>query len=102
MTTQQSYLRLQDAAEVGGFDFADIPEDPFWNASDSKKAKLHRIHAYPAKFPAFITTKALSYASCNSALKVDPLDYWQDGGLVVPIGVQPPRQITIEKPALVR
>jgi len=24
--------------------------------------KMHRIHAYPAKFPAFITTKALSYA----------------------------------------
>lgn len=23
---------------------------------------MHRIHAYPAKFPAFITTKAISYA----------------------------------------
>ncbi|MDR0932038.1 MAG: hypothetical protein LBM70_03350 [Victivallales bacterium] len=26
---------------------------------------MHRIHAYPAKFPAFITTKAISYALEN-------------------------------------
>ena len=38
-----------------------IPIDPFWNLSDSKELKMHRIHAYPAKFPAFITSKALMY-----------------------------------------
>lgn len=38
-----------------------IPVDPFWNIGDEKELKIHRIHAYPAKFPAFITTKALEY-----------------------------------------
>ena len=27
-----------------------------------RELRLHRIHAYPAKFPAFITTKALHFA----------------------------------------
>jgi methylase of polypeptide subunit release factors len=39
-----------------------IPVDPFWNLGDEKEHRMHRIHAYPAKFPAFITTKALQYA----------------------------------------
>lgn len=29
---------------------------------DRKEDPIHRIHSYPAKFPAFITTKALQYA----------------------------------------
>ena len=39
--------------------------DPFWNVGEEKELKMHRIHAYPAKFPAFITTKALGYAKQN-------------------------------------
>ena len=31
---------------------------------------MHRIHAYPAKFPAFITTKAIQYAESQN-IKVD-------------------------------
>ena len=38
----------------------------FWNSSTEKELKIHRIHAYPAKFPAFITTKALEYANNQS------------------------------------
>ena len=33
-----------------------------WDFGDRKEDPIHRIHAYPAKFPAFITTKALHYA----------------------------------------
>ena len=33
-----------------------------WDFGDKKEDPIHRIHAYPAKFPAFITTKALQYA----------------------------------------
>ena len=33
-----------------------------WNFGDGKEDPIHRIHSYPAKFPAFITTKALQYA----------------------------------------
>lgn len=46
-------------------DFDSIPIDSFWNTGE-KELKAHRIHAYPAKFPAFITTKALDYARKNS------------------------------------
>ena len=43
------------------FDFENVPIDSFWNTGVQKEQKMHRIHAYPAKFPAFITTKALEY-----------------------------------------
>jgi len=46
--------------------FASIPVDPFWNTGTDKEHKMHRIHAYPAKFPAFITTKALDFAKDNN------------------------------------
>jgi methylase of polypeptide subunit release factors len=42
------------------FDY--IPIDEFWNTSTEKELKMHRIHAYPAKFPAFITSKSLDFA----------------------------------------
>ena len=34
----------------------------YWNFGDGREDPIHRIHSYPAKFPAFITTKALQYA----------------------------------------
>ncbi len=34
----------------------------FWDFADESEDPIHRIHSYPAKFPAFITTKALQYA----------------------------------------
>jgi methylase of polypeptide subunit release factors len=43
------------------FDFESVPIDPFWNTGVQREQKMHRIHAYPAKFPAFITTKALEF-----------------------------------------
>ncbi len=39
--------------------------DETWNFGDSKEGLIHRIHSYPAKFPAFITTRALQYAERN-------------------------------------
>ena len=44
------------------FDFDRVAIDPFWNTGSEPESKMHRIHSYPAKFPAFITTKALAYA----------------------------------------
>ena len=43
-------------------DFENIDIDPFWNVGSEREHKGHRIHAYPAKFPAFITQKAIQYA----------------------------------------
>ena len=50
--------------DIKNIDFDSIPIDSFWNTGE-KELKMHRIHAYPAKFPAFITTKALDYARKN-------------------------------------
>ena len=41
---------------------ASITSPSYWDFGDRKEDPIHRIHAYPAKFPAFITTKALHYA----------------------------------------
>lgn len=42
--------------------FDNISVDPDWNFGDEKELKMHSIHAYPAKFPAFIASKAIEYA----------------------------------------
>src|SRR5439155_12911041 len=44
---------------------SDLDEHPWWNRGSDREFKLHRIHAYPAKFPAFIATKALSFAEAE-------------------------------------
>ena len=33
-----------------------------WDFGDEVEPRIHRIHAYPAKFPAFITSKAIAAA----------------------------------------
>ena len=33
-----------------------------WDFGDTREDLIHRIHPYPARFPAFITTRALEYA----------------------------------------
>ncbi|MDH6535056.1 hypothetical protein D0T51_11810 [Parabacteroides sp. 52] len=52
---------MQVTSNFYSVDFEQIPLDPFWNTGDGKECKMHRIHAYPAKFPAFITTKAIEF-----------------------------------------
>ena len=42
-------------------DFEQIPVDEYWNTGSEKECRMHKIHAYPAKFPAFITTKAIEF-----------------------------------------
>ena len=47
---------------IRNYDFESISVDEFWNIGSQREHKMHRIHAYPAKFPAFITEKAIEYA----------------------------------------
>lgn len=74
--------------------FDAIEIDPFWNTGDEQEHLMHRIHAYPAKFPAFIATKAIEYARDNDIVvekiadifcgcgtvafesKVNGIDFW--------------------------
>ena len=53
---------LRTIEEVANYAVADIVIDEHWNVGEQKELKIHSIHAYPAKFPAFITTKALEYS----------------------------------------
>ena len=46
------------------FDTISIKEE--WNMSAEQERRMHSIHAYPAKFPAFITTKAIRKAEDNN------------------------------------
>ncbi|MDR2407608.1 MAG: class I SAM-dependent methyltransferase [Bacteroidales bacterium] len=46
-------------------DFDTIPIDTQWNDAPENELKIYRIHAYPAKFPAFVATKAIQYAKDN-------------------------------------
>ena len=39
-----------------------------WDFGDNREELIHRIHAYPAKFPGFITTKALEYAEATGVV----------------------------------
>lgn len=43
-------------------EYNDIDIDKEWNDSRTKENSMHSIHAYPAKFPAFIASKAFDYA----------------------------------------
>ena len=36
-----------------------------WDFGDTREDLIHRVHPYPARFPAFITTKALKYAEAE-------------------------------------
>jgi adenine-specific DNA methylase len=58
---------MKVAKDISKLNFDSIPIEPFWNIGDEPENKMHKIHAYPAKFPAFITTKALEYAKSRGA-----------------------------------
>ena len=45
------------------FDVINIQEE--WNKPTERENRMHCIHAYPAKFPAFITTMAIQTAEQN-------------------------------------
>jgi hypothetical protein len=69
---KNNYLELTDVQEITGLDQSSIPHNTYWDTGEERELKIHRIHAYPAKFPAFITTKALKYAEQNQ-IKVERL-----------------------------
>ncbi|MFR7538545.1 MAG: DNA adenine methylase [Clostridium sp.] len=51
-------------------DYKVINVDTEWNDSENKELTMHTIHAYPAKFPAFIASKAFEYAK-NEGIKIN-------------------------------
>jgi len=43
--------------------FDKIREVKGWNSQKAKELQMHKIHVYPAKFPSFLISKALEYAT---------------------------------------
>ena len=43
-------------------DFDKIKVDDFWSTSTEKELLMHKIHAYPAKFPSLVIKKSIAYA----------------------------------------
>lgn len=59
-----------DPYNYSTIDLDSLPINSDWDGRDVSEDLMHRIHAYPAKFPAFITTKAIQYAE-SKAIHVD-------------------------------
>lgn len=57
------FTTVRSAARIN---ISQVPHNSFWDTGDERELKMHRIHAYPAKFPAFITSKALTYARAKN------------------------------------
>ena len=66
------YLECTSAEQVAWGRLDSAPMSHAWSNSDEPEDALHRIHAYPAKFPAFLTTRALTYAT-GLGLRVERL-----------------------------
>ena len=45
--------------------FNTIPVSKFWNVDAIRETEMHRIHAYPAKFPSLVVKKSIEYAKKN-------------------------------------
>jgi len=54
-------LKMQAVTDISIFDCNRIAENTLWNLGDQKELLLHRIHAYPAKFPPFLVQKLIEY-----------------------------------------
>jgi hypothetical protein len=51
--------------EVQDFDFTNLPLSDYWSDESDKELSMHRIHAYPAKFPYFLVSKAIDFANTH-------------------------------------
>lgn len=61
--TQKSNIDIQ---------FSKIKESKNWNVESKQELKMHKIHVYPAKFPSFLISKSLEYATKNG-INVDSI-----------------------------
>lgn len=67
------YLKNDMYVTIDSFqqlNFDSIPIKEEWNLPSEKESRMHSIHTYPAKFPAFITSKAIRLAE-EQNIRVD-------------------------------
>lgn len=58
----EQFLDMVSAEDVSRLRVVNAPASSSWDFPAIPEPRIHRIHSYPAKFPAFLTSKALSYA----------------------------------------
>ncbi|WP_372380080.1 hypothetical protein [Xanthomonas sp. NCPPB 1062] len=56
------FVELTSPERVARYRLEDAPLTGAWDRDELPEPRLHRIHAYPAKFPAFLTARALAYS----------------------------------------
>ena len=66
----ESYLECEVPEAVAWQRLDAAPVSAAWSLEDEPEPALHRIHAYPARFPGFLTRRALAYA-VDQGLRVD-------------------------------
>src|SRR3546814_6615186 len=64
------FLEVTSQAQVHQGRLAGAPMTGFWDEAETPEPRLHRIHAYPAKFPAFLTERALAYGA-SQGLRIE-------------------------------
>lgn len=63
-------LELAEMISISDATIDKVKIDGTWNFGDRTEWAMHSIHAYPAKFPAFIASKAFEYAE-NEGVNVE-------------------------------
>ena len=56
------YIEVADTRAVSLSRWTGVPQSSFWSRGCDRESRRHRIHAYPAKFPSFIASKAFAVA----------------------------------------
>ncbi len=55
-------IKILNKKQLNAINFEEIPVNEYWNNDEKRELLMHKIHIYPAKFPAFIAQKAFDYA----------------------------------------
>jgi len=58
----RQFVDITDVGQLWDMPLLNAPADPDWDTHASKEPRMHRIHPYPAKFPAFLAERGISYA----------------------------------------
>jgi DNA modification methylase len=52
--------------------FETLPVSDFWSNEEGDEIRMHKIHAYPAKFPSLVATKSIKYTR-NKGKKINKI-----------------------------
>lgn len=59
----RQFVDITDVGQLWERPLAGAPMDAAWDTHAAKEPRIHRIHPYPAKFPAFLAERGINYAA---------------------------------------